>query len=751
MAKFRLAFGLHNHQPVGNFQAVFEQAHQKAYRPFLQLLQKFPNISISLHQSGILWRWQEETHPDYFELIGSMVDKGQVELMTGGFYEPILTAIPERDVQGQIAMLNRYVRRHFEVKPEGLWLTERIWEPHLPRALAKSGVKYLPVDDTHFIYAGLEHSQLTGPFVTEHEGFQVILLPIQKRLRYLIPFGTIEEVIGELKAQAECDPCGLAIYADDGEKFGVWPQTHEHCFKDRWLERLFEAFEKNSDWLEVVPLRVAAAAEPVGRVYLPSASYAEMLHWSLPSAAFLEYENFEHWLEEQEQWERFGRFVRGGHWRGFLTKYEEANLMHKKMISVSDKLAEYEEKYPERRQEAETARDRLYAGQCNCPYWHGVFGGLYLPHIRQAVYAALIEADARLDRLLERPEIDICTKDYDADGHDEIVCSGEVFTAVFKPRRGGTLLHLALNKHNFDVTDTLTRRKEGYHLKLDRAVTPGSPAKTASIHDLVLAKEAGLKDFLVEDWYLKRCFIDHFFTGDVDFERFRSGKYGEEGDFILEPFSHQIGAGAPPLWGGMSQEPSPGKPTASGGPPSEAKQRISMARDGHLWRPEGVIPVRVVKQFRFEPGAEVISVRYEIRTLEGHRVWVNFALENNFNFQAGHAEDRFILVDNHRSENSFLDSSGQYGHAASYALVDQYRDLAVALVSDRPCEIWHLPIYTVSLSEGGFEKVYQGTTLVNLYRVELSDDAFVINFCLHAGAIKTVTNNISKLTAVSTS
>ncbi len=721
MAKFRLAFGLHNHQPVGNFQAIFEEAYQKAYRPFLKLLQRFPNISISLHQSGILWRWQEETHSDYFELVGRMVDRGQVELMTGGFYEPILTSIPERDVQGQITMLNRYIGEHFEVKPEGLWLTERIWEPHLPRALAIAGVKYLPVDDTHFVYAGLEHDQLTGPFVTEHEGFRVILLPIQKRLRYLIPFGTIEEVINELKAQAERNPSGLAVYADDGEKFGSWPQTYKHCYEDKWLERLFDAIEKNSDWLEVVPLREAAGAEPAGRAYLPSASYAEMLHWALPPTAFLEYENFELWLEEQEQWERFGRFVRGGHWRGFLTKYEEANLMHKKMLSVSDKLAEYEEKYPEQHHEAEAARDRLYAGQCNCPYWHGVFGGLYLPHIRQAVYASLIEADALLDRLLDRPGIDICAKDYDADGHNEIVCSGDMFTAVFKPRRGGSLVHLALNKHNFDVTDTLTRRKEGYHLKLDRAIRPGASTKTTSIHDLVLAKEEGLKDFLVEDWYLKRCFVDHFFTGDVDFERFRSGKYGEEGDFILELFTYEITAD---------------------------DRQVTLVREGHLWRPEGVVPVRVVKQFRFEPGAEVIKIRYEIRALQSHRVRASFALENNFNFQAGHAEDRFILVDNHRNENSFLDSFGQYGHASSYAVMDQYRNLAVALVSDRPCEIWHSPIYTVSLSEGGFEKVYQGTTLVNLYRLELSDKASVINFSFHAGAIKTVSNGISRQSAV---
>ena len=109
--------------------------------------------------------------------------------------------------------------------------------------------------------------------------------------------------------------------------------------------------------------------------------------------------------------------------------------------------------------------------------------------------------------------------------------------------------------------------------------------------------------------------------------------------------------------------------------------------------------------------------------------------ENNFNFQAGHAEDRFIMVDNRRNENSFLDSLGQYGHASSYVVTDQYRNIAVALISDRPAEIWHLPIYTVSLSEGGFEKVYQGTTLVNLFRIEVSEEPVTIRFSLLAGDI----------------
>ncbi len=710
MARFKLAFGLHNHQPIGNFDAVFEEAHQKAYLPFAKLVSTLEDFYFSLHQSGILWRFQERNHGDYSRLVGKLVDRGQTELMTGGFYEPILCSIPERDARGQIAALNRYVKEHFEVEPNGLWLTERIWEPHLPKLLAQSGVNYLPIDDTHFLYAGLELSQLTGPFVTENEGHIVRLLPIQKKLRYLIPFGTVEDVIEELRKQAEKNPSGLAVYADDGEKFGVWPQTYQHCFEDGWLSEFFEAIQKNSDWLEVVSLGEAAKLEPVGRVYLPTASYAEMLHWALPPEAYLEYEQFAETLEKQELWDRYGRFVRGTHWRGFLAKYDESNLMHKKMLAVSEKLRAYEQEHPDNLEGAETARDRLYAGQCNCPYWHGVFGGLYLPHIRQAVYSSLIEADNILDQLTGESGVRFQVSDYDADGADEIICRSDAFTAVFKPRRGGTLLDLALGKVHFDVTDTLTRRKEGYHLKLNRAVTGQPPSDaTTSIHDLVLAKEDGLKQYLVEDWYLKRCFIDHFLTPDVDFDRFRSGRFGEEGDFILEPYAF-----------------------ATDGDNGS----LTLTRDGHLWRPGAQVPVRVVKQFTFDPSDDLIRIAYEISSPTESDIEVIFALENNFNFQAGHAEDRFVLIDNHRHEGSFLDSPRAYDDRHVFAMIDEYRSLAVAIHADRPGTIWHMPIFTVSLSEGGFEKVYQGTTFVNVYRVVLGRQPFRLNLELYAGALE---------------
>ncbi len=707
MQKFKLAIGLHNHQPVGNFDSVFDEAHNNAYMPFLKLFRQFDNLRLSFHQSGILWKWQEKRYPEYFDIVQKLLYEDRLELMTGGFYEPILPAIPDRDKIGQIEMLSRYIEGRFGSDATGLWLTERVWEPHLPKILKIAGIDYIPIDDTHFLYAGFELDELNGIYLTEEEGYTIKLLPIQKRLRYLIPFGTVEEVIDELKKQAGENPNGLAIYADDGEKFGVWPKTHQHCYKDGWLENFFTALEKNSDWLEVCTLGEAAQTRPAGRAYLPSASYAEMLHWSLPQRAFIEFEEFAKWLEKTNKTEQYGRFVRSGHWRGFLAKYEEANLMHKKMLSISDKLVEYSEMSGADFDTVEKAKHHLYAGQCNCPYWHGVFGGLYLSHIRSAIYENLIKAENLLTPKSDHVEKSVY--DYDCDGFDEIIVQTNKFTTMIKPSYGGMLMELDNREAATNVTDTLTRRREGYHRKLADATLNGreSKDKTESIHDLVLTKEEGLTDFLANDWHLKRCFIDHFFPADVDTEKFASGNYGDDGDFVLESWQYL---------------------------PGNDSQSVHLKREGHLWRHDGVKPLILNKVFYFAPDSEVITINYCLTATEDNIPGVRFAVENNFNFLAGHSDDRYILFNGQRKKNSYLDAVNSQADCRAVLLRDDWRKITVGLNTDRAAEVWQTPIFTISLSEGGFEKVYQGTTIVNLFSFDLKKGQPVeISFYLFSG------------------
>jgi len=708
--KFRLAIAIHNHQPVGNFSAVFEEAHRHCYLPFLELLSRFPALKISLHQSGVLWDWQKEHHPEFFRLVGSLVDREQVELLSGAFYEPILPAIPDRDKVGQMNLMNAYLRRHFEVHPRGMWLAERVWEPHLPRVINECGLKYLPLDDTHFKYAGLTDKQLFGSYVTEEEGKAVTLLPILKKLRYLIPFGSPDEIIRFLSEGAVKHPGAMAVYADDGEKFGVWPGTFQHCFQEKWLERFFERLSECADWLEVVSLGQAVEeSEPLGRIYLPTAAYSEMLHWALPTDGFIAYEEFERFLEEKGFQDQYGHFVRGGHWRSFLTKYPEANLMHKKMLLVSDLLAEAELKTGADPKALENARHLLYAGQCNCAYWHGVFGGLYLPHLRWAIYHRLIRAESILREMLgKRTYVDFT--DFDRDGVTDILWGNEQLGLVISPRHGGQILELDILSKATNVADCLARRPEGYHRKLSAVKPAEGEGGVKSIHDLALSKEPGLEKLLAFDTYLRRPLADHFLPADITVADFNLCRYRELGDFL-----------------GASYESSYVE--------DHNGCQVILSRRGNVRHGDALCPLRLEKTIFCATQGNVIDIRYLLCQNQRESLPVNFAVEFDLNLLAPDAEDRYVLVDGTRgADGAHLAAIGETASATAVMLVDEYQDVAIKLESSFAARIWRMPIYTISLSEGGFEKIYQGTSILFLFdRTLASGQEFTVSFMLAAG------------------
>lgn len=390
MKKINLIIGIHNHQPVGNFDHVIEDAYKKSYKPFLDVLKRFPKIKVSQHYTGFLFEWLKKNHPEIFSELKSFIKSGQIQLMTGGFYEPILAIIPDKDKLGQIRKLNEYIEKNFKFKPTGMWLAERVWEQHIVKPIAECGVSSVVIDDTHFKYAGLKDEDLLGYYVTEEQGKAVNIFPISKSLRYSIPFQPVEKTIEYLRSIASEDGTRVAVYADDGEKFGVWPNTYKHVYEDRWLEEFFSALEKNSDWINILHFpEVLENVKPIGRVYLQNASYSEMLHWALWPELFLKYEEFESKLKSAKLFDNYEEFVRGGYWRNFLAKYPESNNIHKKMIRLSERTHALEHKGVK----VDRVLDKIWAAQCNDPYWHGIFGGLYLPNLRYPVYKSLIQAE----------------------------------------------------------------------------------------------------------------------------------------------------------------------------------------------------------------------------------------------------------------------------------------------------------------------------------------------------------------------
>ncbi|MCL2390625.1 MAG: DUF1926 domain-containing protein, partial [Endomicrobia bacterium] len=543
MSKVKFVFCAHNHQPVGNFGWVFEKAYQTAYKPFMQVMLKHPKIRWNLHASGMLWEYISDEHPDYIKNVKKLVANGTLEILSGGYYEPILPSIPDRDKIGQICKMTSYLKDKFGCEEaNGAWLAERVWEPSLAKVLSESGIKYTVLDDAHFTSAGMDINSLKGYYTTEEQGHLLNIFPISQRLRYLIPFQNVGHTIDYFKSLAGQNSASahVVVMADDGEKFGMWPGTNKHVYENGWLEKFLTAIEENSDIAETATFSdVLKTEKSSGRVYLPCASYFEMSEWSLPSDAQQKFENVLH---------RYGgdaeakTFLRGGFWRNFLTKYTEANNMHKKMLYVSDKIDEYVKC---KKSLSDKALSGLYAGQCNCSYWHGVFGGLYLPHLRNAVYGMLLKAEDFYNRsFLKKARWTVF--DFDCDVNDEYLYESKSQNIYVSPSSGGTIFEWDLFKAGHNFIDVLTRRCESYHKKLkdniNNAVLAGDNEKEVqTIHsDAVKVKEFGLEKYLVYDNYRRASLVDHFFSLDIKHEDFAFCACEEKGDFVSARYDCKV-------------------------------------------------------------------------------------------------------------------------------------------------------------------------------------------------------------------
>jgi 4-alpha-glucanotransferase len=517
MASIRLVFGLHLHQPVGNFDHVFEQHVRDVYRPILERLSERGFLPLVLHLSGPLLEWLEKHDTGYLDLLGKLVSDRKVELLLAGFYEPVLASLPRTDRVEQIQWMQDAVRRRFGVDARGLWLTERVWEPELAADLADAGVRYALVDDRHFLVSGFTSEQLYTPYWTESDGKRVALFPIDERLRYLIPFRPPEETAAYLQ---ELRGAGhrLAVLADDGEKFGGWPGTREWVYERGWLDRFTATIRGLVDRGEVQlsTLSDALATVPSGGIaYLPTASYREMEVWSLPPDAALRLIRLERDLGEARLAGPDGALIRGAHWRNFLVKYSESNRMHKKMMALSLLCR--------RRGDPPAARRAIGRAQCNDAYWHGVFGGLYLPHLREAIWSNLALAESEL-RQGEALGVEVL--DLDGDGHDEIWIHSDRFSALLSPRRGGALEEYTIFATGVNYANTLTRRREAYHdtaLEQHAEAQAGGDGGAPSIHDI----EEGLR---LEhrpplDTDPRAIFVDRVLPSELTLDQYSGGEY----------------------------------------------------------------------------------------------------------------------------------------------------------------------------------------------------------------------------------
>lgn len=641
--KVSLLFGVHAHQPAGNFESVLDTAHARCYKPYLDTVYRYPAFKFAVHFSGWLLDYLLRRHPQEMEKLREMVARGQAEMFGGGDTEPVLAAIPERDRLSQLAALSDRLERAFGQRPDGGWLTERVWESSVATSLAASGIEYVTVDDYHFLCAGKYAHELTGHFTTEEGGARLDLFPISEALRYRFPFSPADEAVRFLESLAADEGDRAAVYFDDIEKFGIWPETYDWVYERKWLEQFIEGVLGSALIVPTLYRDHHRTHATRGVVYLPATSYIEMNEWSLPP------EQAHEWADLVSQEKAAGRygarkpFIRGGIWRNFISRYPESNWMHKRMLALSDRMAALAG-----RKITPRMRSLLHLAQANDAYWHGLFGGLYLPHLRRAVWNAIVELEALLDRARRRPAIQ--RADADSDGTEEIFLSNGTLQAVLRDDGWAAVHELdayAL-RHNF--ADTLARRTEHYYRKIVEGATGAHDgAGIASAHDRVSFRHHVTQDDLVPDSRPRTLFVDRAQQGEA---------------FVWVNYSLA---------------------TASDGRVVFANERLGLTKtiaiDGNALTVEYRVsgpPIEIETELNLAmPSCDGLLGRYVVDAA------VPGGFGQNFNWSG----------------------------LRTLVLEDDVLQGRIALVASQPVSIHAGPHHTVSQSESGFEKIMQAVTL----------------------------------------
>jgi alpha-amylase len=640
----------HCHQPAFNLGKEKERVYRKAYLPLLKKLERFPAIKSTFHFSGSLLEWLDREHPEFIRLTRKLIASGNIEILTGGYSDPIMTVIPPRDRIRQIRYNSEIIKQKLGTQTYGTWIPERVWAPELTAAFSASGVKYAIIDDHHVKQvAGADTELIYVPLKVQDGEHELVLFPGLTELRYSIPFRSPEEVRDIIrKRTSERDigtPC--FFFADDGEKFGAWPHTYRHVHTFGWLDRFLRMLTDSSEIETCTYSRIlnSTGCERIGRI--PESSYPEMMEWC------------------------------SGSFSNFFRKYPESDRMRRRMLSVSEKLSRAETVMPE--DAALEARKELFNAQANCPYWHGAFGGVYLPHLRAGIYKHLIKAEQITRTHTGDTAKRVVSVERESGEQGETLISNEYVGVFLSPHGGGAITELDHKRLCRNILGTMSRVREKYHRKLEsnyawrikKARKAFIRGEKADLHDILGVSQRGLKRHLYYDDYSRYSFLTHIFTGEIPWEELGKGPRGYD-IFLKGAYKGEI-------------------KTEGGGIKHILTCRRVMPNAG---KTQGVPELEVVKSVEVN-GNPSVFMRHTVHADSMPFPGVRNAVEFNF-----------MIYDKNYSNGP------SYHKRREFNIKDSYSGAEIDIRFTEDVRAKTYPVYSVNETEKGLGRTYQGTAFV---------------------------------------
>ncbi len=404
MQSYRVVIGMHNDLSYGSSDALYEQVYQGAWRPFLSGLYKFASIKSVVHFSGAIFSWLEEHHPEYMYLLTEMVRKGQVELLGGGFYNPLAGLVSAQDMTGQVEALSAFIRKTIGKRPMGAWLYEYTWTSSLPAVLQNSKIQYTLLPARCLLETQPEHSAC-APVISEDHRKMVTIFPTFDSTTEDHSFQPFETTL--LKLQDIYKNCGTFVMMADGCDIALSWQASGYESPDLLFERTFAWFQKNClEYDTATTAQLFRSTKASRTAYFAQCCSERFRKYCENNAARDFVKNLENY-----------QYVKQA-----VLDHPLAHALYQKLNFVSAMIGLF--RGDKSRKKA--SLDDIWRAQCGNLFWESPDGGILLPESRMAAYASLIDAEKTIRQ--NRFHHFLSVDDLNFDGVKEVIFQSAFYT-----------------------------------------------------------------------------------------------------------------------------------------------------------------------------------------------------------------------------------------------------------------------------------------------------------------------------------
>jgi hypothetical protein len=388
MSVAALSFGISSHYTPGI--EALEDTYQKAHKKIIAFFYNHPLFLFSWAFSGVQLEYYAKKHPEFTDTLRELVARKQLELLGGGYYEPVFPLLTTADCITQIEMLTALQHSLVGPRPRGIALSD-CWDPRLITPFNKCKMNFVQLDASMMG----ERTRDFQPLIAEHLGKTISVLPVYSDLLpglNTVPLAYLDrlsKVFSKIPMHTSKNPVAVCM---------LTPGELVQLIESGWLDEFSSHLSAYSNRFQLTtPSQFFTKSTVFAPVYIPPGSK------NRPCTA-----------------------------NDLIHADRDLRLLYARMMHVCLMVSQCRGDKVRKK----TAEGKLLEAQ---------FGGAYTPRpdgdkVRKAAYRCLIQAE-KIARGAGVFSATATSFDFDFDGINEYICRFDSYNA-FIEKAGGTIFEL---------------------------------------------------------------------------------------------------------------------------------------------------------------------------------------------------------------------------------------------------------------------------------------------------------------------